>query len=194
MLSQNRALWFWANDQNPLDQSEIDDLDNKLSTAQGQLMQMLVGFIMPVCTAALPEGTLLCDGATYARADYPNLYDALDAAYIVDADTFVVPDLQDRFVMGAGTHTVNSTGGSFSHTQTTGELAAHSHSSAPHSHSEITATPIFVTVGLEVPVPAAVPGVGITGATTVSISTEGSGEPMDITPPFLALRYVVVAL
>lgn len=194
MLSQNRALWFWANDQNPLDQAEIDDLDNKLSTAQGQLMQSLVGLIMPVCTADLPEGTLLCDGSTYARADYPNLYDALDPAYQIDADNFTVPDMTDRFVVGPGTHATNATGGSFSHVQSVGEMAAHSHSSAPHTHTEITATPTAVTIGLEVPVPAALPGVGITGAATVSISTEGNSDPMDITPPFIALRFVVVAL
>jgi len=194
MLSQNRALWFWANDQNPLDQAEIDDLDNKLSTAQGQLMQTMCGLIMPVCTASIPEGTLLCDGSTYARVDYPNLYDALDPAYIIDADNFTVPDMTDRFVLGPGTNAVNSTGGSFSHVQTVGEMAAHSHSSAPHSHTEITALPTPITIGAGVPAPSAIPGAGLTGATTVSISTEGNSDPMDITPPFLALRYVVVAL
>jgi len=195
MLSQERSLWLWANDQNPLSESEIDDLDNKLSTAQGQLMQPLVGLIMPVCTDALPEGTLLCDGATYARSDYPNLYDAIDPGYHIDADTFVVPDLQDRFVLGAGPgHAAASTGGSFSHVQSYGEMAAHSHSSTPHSHTEITALPTPITIGAGVPAPSAIPGAGLTGATTVSISTEGNSDPMDITPPFLALRYVVVAL
>lgn len=195
MLSQNRALWFWANDQNPLDQTEIDDLDNKLSTAQGQLMQSLVGLIMPVCTTALPEGTLLCDGSIYARVDYPNLYDALDAAYIIDSDTFRVPDMSDRFIIGPGSaHAVNDVGGSLSHTQTLGEMASHSHSSIPHSHSEIIAGPTLITIGPGAPAPSAVPGAGITGATAVSISTEGNSDPMDITPPFIALRYVVVAL
>lgn len=195
MLSQERPLWFWANEQNPLSESEIDDLDNKLSTAQGQLMQSLVGMIFACATAAAPDGTLICDGATYLRADYPNLYDALDPGYHIDADSFVVPDLQDRFVMGASAAApIGTTGGSATVTQTVAQMPAHSHTSPPHSHTEVTATPTIVSVGLEPPVPAALPGAGLTGATTVSIDSAGGGDPMDVVPPFVALRYVVVAL
>lgn len=195
MLSQNMPLWFWMNEQNPLTEAEIDDLDNRLATAGGQLMQSLVGMIFPCATAAAPIGTLLCDGSTYLRSDYPNLYDALDAVYIVDADSFTVPDLQDRFVMGSSAAApIGSVGGSATVTQTVDQMPAHVHTSPPHSHTEVTATPTIVSVGLEPPVPAAIPGAGLTGATAVSIDSAGGGEPMTITPPFVALRYVVVAL
>lgn len=194
MLSQERPLYFWMNDQNPLSESEIDDLDNRLSTAQGQLMRSLVGLIMPVCTQNLPEGTLLCDGSTHARADYPNLYDALDPAFHTDGNSFTVPDLRDRFILGAGTHAPYTAGGSFEHTQTIDEMPSHSHTSPPHTHTESAAAPSTVTIGLEVPVPAAVPAASVTGATSVTIDSTGGGAPMDITPPFYALRYVVVAL
>lgn len=195
MLSQNMPLWFWENNQYPLSDAEIDDLENKLATAGGQLMHPIVGLIIPVCTGALPEGTLLCDGSTYLRADYPNLYDAIDAGLRIDADSFAVPDLRDRFVLGAGpTHAAYTSGGNFEHTQTVAEMPAHSHTSPPHSHSESAAAPSTVTIGLEVPVPAAVPAGSITGATAVSIDNTGGGAAMDITPPFYALKYVVVAL
>jgi len=195
MLSQERPLYLWANDQNPLSESEIDDLDNKLSTAQDQLMQSLVGLIMPVATATIPQGCLLCDGSTYARTDYPNLYAALDAAFIVDADNFRVPDMRDAFVMGAsGTHAVGDTGGSFEHTMTEAELVSHSHSTVPHAHTESAAAPAIVTVGLELPTPSAVPAASVTGTADVIVNSTGGGAPMDITPPFIALRYVVVAL
>jgi microcystin-dependent protein len=195
MLSQERPVWLWANDQNPLSESELDDLDNRLSTAQGQLMQSLVGFILPCATATAPAGTLLCDGSTHLRADYPNLYDALDAGYHIDADSFIVPDLSDRFVMGTSAAApIGTIGGSATVTQTVAQMPAHIHTSPPHSHSEVTATPTIVSVGLEPPVPAAVPGAGLTGATAVSIDSAGGGEAMTITPPFVALRYVVVAL
>ena len=195
MLSQERAPWFWYNNQNPLTEAEIDDLDNKLSTAQGQLMQSLVGLIMPCITSSVPAGTLLCDGSTYSRADYPNLYDALDSAFIIDADTFQVPDLRDKFAMGASAAApIGSAGGSASLTQTVDQMPAHSHNNAPHTHTEVTATPIIVTVGPELPTGSAVPGVGVTGASSVVIDSTGGGQPMDITPPFVAVRYVVVAL
>ena len=195
MLSQERSIWLWANNQFPLDESELDDLDNKLSTAQGQLMKTLVGLVIPVMTTDLPTGTLLCDGSTYLRADYPNLYDALDPVFIVDADSFVVPDMRDRFVMGqSAAAPIGTTGGESEITQTIAQMPTHTHTSPPHSHTEITASPVIVSIGLEPPVPSAIPGAGITGATAVSIDSTGGGDPMPITPPFVALRYVVVAL
>jgi len=195
MLSQERPLYLWANDQNPLTESEIDDLDNKLSTAQGQLMQPLVGLIMPICTLTAPEGTLICDGSTYERDDYPNLYDALDPVYRLSGTQFVVPDLRERFILGSGaSHADNTTGGSFEHVQTSGELAAHTHTDVPHAHTEITSVPTAIAIGPGVPAPSAIPGAGLTGTASVTINSAGNSEPMDITPPFLALRFVVVAL
>jgi len=195
MLSQNMPLWFWTNNQFPLSEAEINDLEHRLANAGGRLMQPLVGLIMPVCTEALPEGTLLCDGSTYLRSDYPNLYDAIAAGYRIDADSFIVPDLRDRFILGAGPdHAAGASGGSATVTQTVDQMPAHIHTSPPHSHSESAAAPSTVTIGLEVPVPAAVPAASFTGATAVSIDSAGGGQPMDIMPPFAALRYVVVAL
>jgi len=195
MLSQERSIWLWANDQYPLSESEIDDLDNKLSTAQGALMQSLVGIIMPVATAEAPAGTLICDGSTHLRTDYPNLYDVLDSAFIVDADSFVVPDLRDAFVMGASvTNVPGATGGSGDTVLTVGQLPAHSHTTQPHAHTEITAVPALITIGPGAPAPSAVPGAGITGSATVIVDDTGNGDPVSIVPPFVALRYVIVAL
>ncbi len=194
MLSQERPLWLWANNQFPLTEAEIDDLDNKLSTAQGQLMQSLVGLIIPCATATVPPGTLLCDGAAYLRADYPNLYDALDPAFIVDADNFIVPDLQDRFIVGAGEREIGEVGGSDEITQTVDQMPAHIHTSPPHVHTEVAAAPTVVNGGVEAPASSASPFTTTTGATAVTIDSTGGGQPMTITPPFQALRYVVVAL
>lgn len=209
IFAQVMPLYYWTNTQHPLDPAQIDELEAKLAKAMGQIMHPLVGLIMPVCTAVLPDGTLLCDGSTYLRADYPNLYDALDPAYHIDADSFSVPDMRDRFALGAGPdHAANTTGGSFSHTQTVDELASHDHATVdhthgdtPHTHAEGTAIPSAADLGTGVPVPSAVPGVGITGPASVGIlpanvmvTNTGGGQAMDITPPFIALRYVVVAL
>lgn len=195
MLSQERSLWLWANDQNPLTESEIDDLDNKISTAQGELMHPLVGMIFPSAAQTTPQGTLLCDGSTYARSDYPNLYDALDPAFIIDSTSFFVPDLRGNFVLGeSASHTIASSGGAETHTQTIGELAPHDHTTIPHVHSEVTALPTPITIGAGVPAPSAIPGVGLTGSSDVIVNSEGGGNPMDIMPPFYTLRYVMVAL
>lgn len=195
MLAQERSIWLWANNQNPLSEGELDDLDNKLSTAQGQLMQSLVGMIMPICTTDLPQGVLLCDGSTYLRVDYPNLYDAIDASFHIDADSFLVPDLRDRFILGVGAaHAAYTTGGSFEHVQSAAEMAAHSHTTQPHAHAESAAAPTAIAIGPGVPAPSALPAVSTTGLATVIVDSAGSSAAMDITPPFYALQYVVVAL
>lgn len=194
MLSQERPLYLWANDQNPLSEADIDDLDNKLSTTQGALMQSLVGLIMPICSAAAPDGTLVCDGSTHLRVDYPALYAALDAALIVDADHFITPDLRDRFILGSGTNAPTATGGSFEHVQTLSELAQHSHTTQPHTHAESAAAPTAIAIGPGIPAPSAIPAASVTGAATVFVDDAGASAPMDITPPFYALQFVVVAL
>lgn len=195
MLSQGMPLHFWMNDQYPLSQSEIDDLENKLATAGGQLMQSMVGLIMPICSQSIPTGMLLCDGSTYLRVDYPNLYDALDLFYIIDDYSFRVPDMSDRFVLGAGNVIGrNDTGGSFGHTQTIGEMPTHTHTSPPHAHSEVASVPTIINGGLEAPASAATPTAATTGFTAATIDAAGGGQEMDVTNPYIALRYVVVAL
>lgn len=195
MVAQERMPWLWYNNQFPLTNAEIDDLDNKLSTAQDQLMQSLVGLIMPIATGAPPQGTLLCDGSTYLRADYPNLYAALDSVFIVDADSFRVPDLQDMFVRGASDlNPPGTTGGETEITLTVDQLPSHTHTTQPHAHSEIGAIPTLVNGGIEAPAPSAEPAATTTGFTTVDVDYTGGGEPVRIIPPFFALQYVIVAL
>jgi len=195
ILEQASPLYLWMDDQHPLTPSEIDDLDAQLAEVQFQLMSPLVGLIMPICTDDVPGGTLLCDGTTHLRVDYPILYDKLDPVYRIDADSFVVPDLQDRFVVGSGLdHPVNETGGSATITQTVEQMPAHSHTTQPHSHSEIGAVDVLINGGLEAPASAATAVPGTTGLATVVVDDTGGGQPMNITPPFLSLRYVVVAL
>jgi len=196
IMEQASPLYLWMNDQNPLTPPEIDDLEAKLAEVQYQLMNPLLGLIMPIATTTVPQGCLLCDGSIYQRALFPQLYAALEDAFIVDADYFMVPDLVHRFVQGADPGSggeAGDVGGSASITQTVDQMPAHSHTSPPHVHSEVTATPTIVSVGLEPPVPAAVPGAAFTGSTAVTIDSTGGGQPMDITPPYMRLRYVIVA-
>lgn len=188
-------LYWWMDDQHPLTQAEQDDLQAKLAQTEYQLMSAMVGMIYPIATDEPPQGTLLCDGSTHARADYPLLYAALDPAFIVDADNFVTPDLRDVFVRGASaTNPPGTEGGEAEHTQTIDEMPVHGHSTDPHAHSEVVAVPAIINGGLEAPASAAVPGAGTTGLATVTIHQTGGGNPFPIIPPFVALRFVMVAL
>lgn len=88
-------------------------------------------------TTTVPSGYALCNGGTYARSD--------------GSGSVVVPDLRDRFIVGAGsTYAVAATGGATSNTPTItltnqavslteAQLPAHTHSNTlsdtGHSHT-----------------------------------------------------------
>lgn len=87
--------------------------------------------------ASIPSGWALCDGSTVSKAD--------------GSGTVVVPNLRDKFIVGAGsTYTVAATGGATSNTPTitvtnastvltTAQIPSHTHtatvSDAGHSHT-----------------------------------------------------------
>lgn len=97
------------------------------------LNNCMIGMVFQYATTSPPASALPCDGATYLRVDYPNLYASLNAAFIVDADNFVVPDMRSRSPIGAGqgaglsNYAVNAGGGQENHTLNVGEIPAHSH-------------------------------------------------------------------
>lgn len=59
------------------------------------------GFIATFAMQEVPNGWLLCDGATYKRKDYPQLFKAIGDKWGKDSDTtFKVPDFRGMFLRG----------------------------------------------------------------------------------------------
>lgn len=146
----------------------------------------MIGAVVPCACSTTPTGTLECDGAQYARVDFPDLYRALADTFILDADNFVVPDLRHRTIGGIGqaggsglTWEIGDTFGEEVHTLTETEIPG-------HTHTEITAVASVINGGVEAPAAAAVPGTGITGSA-------GGGQSHNNLQPTMALRYVIIA-
>lgn len=177
----NRIHDWWAGDL-PLDQSQIDQMQAWLALAYKELMVSQIGQIFATAAAAAPAGSLICDGGIYDRVDYPDLYAVLDSAFIIDADTFVLPDLRERFIYGAAAAAPPGTIGGLSEINlSVGQLPPHTHS-IPSTATTLAVEPGEVTVLTPIPI------------ITSDTGSTGSGDPVEILPPLVALMYCIVAV
>lgn len=172
---------WWAGDA-PLDQTQKDQVYAWLALANKELMVSQVGEIKMTAAGAIPPGCLFCDGGNYAREDYPELYSVLAAAFIIDADTFKVPDLRGNFVYGASSPLfVGNAGGEATHTLSLGEIPTHSHT-IPLTTTTLAVEPGEVAVLSPVPI------------LTSSTGDAGGGGSHNNLPPYLELIFYIVAV
>jgi len=220
MLTEFANTTQWNNAGEPLTDAETDDLDAIVSQTFLELeVSAMLGTIFPYATAATPPGALDCDGSTHLRVDYPDLYAALDSAYIVDADHFKVPDLLGRTVIGVGhgtglsTYAMNNSGGTEGHVLTTAQLPNHSHTVTDTGHTHGVTDPGHLhNVGVRLagagifqgganqgaPATAAttnnITGVSVNNATTgILVGSTGSGASHENRQPYRALKYAIWA-
>lgn len=204
-LALPNTLWFIAEVADALlsmtksenwEQAGAVSIEDATSAASEALMsfQSEVGTVKFGAWATIPDGYLLCDGATYLRTDYPTLYAVLHSAFIVDADHFITPDLVGKVSLGAsGAHPVGQSGGEETHTLVSAEVPSHFHTTAPHTHSEITSVPFawFQAAG---PGPQTfIAGIGVTGAAAPSTNNSGGDGSHNNLQPYLALQAIIVA-
>jgi microcystin-dependent protein len=190
---QSRFNWLVGGEA-PTDE-EWNDIQRLIGKTEFALMNTLVGFVLPHflgSIAGLP--VLPCDGAIYNRVDYPLLYAAIKPVFQIDADTFFVPDLRNKFLYGEDEYQpMGSSGGEEYVTLDISEIPEHGHTSPPHSHSEITSIGALADLGTGAPVPSAVPSVGVTGGASITIDNAGGGQAHNNMPPYITIGFVIVA-
>ena len=159
----------------------------------------LIGMIVPLARQTLPDNMLWMDGGRYLASDYPNLYDVIPTGWKLDSwpepEEFQLPDMDGAFIMGATTFGLTRVEGSNTRVLTSDQLPAHVHTIDEHSHPDRRAlTNVAVTVGTGAPVTVAGPESWTPTGTTALITNEtGEGEPIDITPRHIGLRYAIFA-
>jgi len=154
-----------------------------------------IGLIHPYASSVIPEGYLLCDGATLNTADYPELFAVIGYSFGGSGLSFLIPDLIDRSVIGSsGSFSFGATGGEIDHTLDVSEIPAHTHVDSGHSH----------TVTLETSLPAQA-GAGFagqvslaplttnTGVSSANNQNTGGGGAHNNMPPYMSLTYLIYA-
>jgi len=145
----------------------------------------MIGTIFAHALATAPVGSLPCDGVTFLRVDYPDLYVALDPVYVVDADNARTPDLRSRSVIGTGqgaglsNRALDQAVGTETHQLTTDEMPSHTH--------QYTASTVF---------PGAAPGTPqliVISQQNVPTTNTGGGQAHNNMQPFYVLNYGVIA-
>ncbi len=166
-ITVNETVEFW---QSTFDRFSLGDF-------------CMIGAVVAILNDTIPDSMLLCDGSSFAKVDFPELYAVLPSVLIVDSDNGQTPDLRETFVMASGTSiSDHDTGGAATHQLTESEMPSHRHVYDKEIYN-------IDVESIGIPDPS---GVGIPPLPT-NTSSKGGDDPHNNIPPFYALKYAVVA-
>lgn len=201
-LFEISSRWKWRQSvltDELLTDAQWDELDAALAKAAGELMtSALIGQMAVYLTENPPYGVLPCDGTTYLREDYPELYALLDAAFVIDADHFFLPDMSGRTIVGVGslsgdTYALGVEGGEARHVLSVTEMPSHGHTDTGHIHSTGNSLTGLALAPGEEPVLLPNPLPGATGSASANITNTGGDGAHENRMPFLPLKLGVYA-
>jgi microcystin-dependent protein len=164
-------------------------------------MDVYIGMIIPFAGNFQIQGWAFCNGQIMNISQYQALFAILGTTYGGNGTTtFALPDLRGSFPMHFGNNVVlGQKGGSNSVTLTQQQMPSHSHNLMVSSSNATQPSPLGATI--------AVPGTvvdknftstlgyvtsGPTGpAAPTSISLTGGSQPVTITPPYVAVNFLI---
>ena len=164
------------------------------TTAQPFVGEPLIGTIAIFPYRFVPRNWLACNGQLLNTNEYQTLFSLLGYTFGGSGTNFALPDLRDRFPIGAGTtYSRGATGGSATHTLSANQMPAHNHdlnvSSAPGTSHEASGKVLAANRD-------GILHYGATADATLAagaVSTEGSGAAINHMPPYLSLQFCIAA-
>lgn len=167
-----------------------------------------VGTITMFGGSTAPTKWVLCDGRAISRTNYAALFQIIGTKYGSGngSTTFNVPDMRNRFPVGAGSsYNLNSKGGADNVTLSTSQIPAHTHGNksltgitATQSYSNGTPTGIVSSYYKNFNL--AAPGTGTQMGThnqKIDASHEhdsvGGGGSHENRPPYIGINFIIYA-
>ncbi|MBN2010528.1 tail fiber protein [candidate division KSB1 bacterium] len=148
-----------------------------------------VGSIMIYAGATAPQGWLLCNGATYSRTTYSDLYNVIGTLYgDSNSSNFKTPNLKGHVIVGLNSSetefsSLGKTGGAKTHTLTTEELPAHSHSYSDYYWHDSGDTDDYGTPKGD--------DTGERKDASRTTANTGSATAFNILQPYITLNYII---
>jgi len=175
--------WEEFGDNTPDQASEImreTVLDTISKWEECSVVGHTIGEVFFFAAETAPASALVCDGASLARSEYPQLFAVIGISFgAVDSSHFSLPNLEARAPIGTGQITggtlreLGDTGGSETKAITASNLPEHTHSVGVSSQN------ILAGIGNQTAV--------IRTGGSINTGSAGFGTPINIMPPFLAL-------
>jgi hypothetical protein len=99
-ITHNQSAWDSNNQTVSQNSPNWDSLYNTLSLISG--VDVPIGSIAAFAMSSIPDGWLKCNGASYSRTVYSNLFSKIGTTFTptIATTTFNVPDLRGRFIRG----------------------------------------------------------------------------------------------
>lgn len=170
----------------------VDGALHATSISQGRTgdngLLMPTATVVPYCGTTGPTGWFLCDGSSYNKITYNDLFLVIGYTFGGSGNNFNVPDMRGRLPLGISNgiseisnKTMGNTGGSETHTLTTDEMPAHTHTvDTDISGWESSAYSV-----------SGAPDRPNRGSNIVTTSSAGSGGAHSIMQPYMALNFII---
>lgn len=139
------------------------------------------GSILMYGASEAPDGWLLCDGSLVSRTTYASLFEIIGTTFGAGdgSTTFKLPDLRDKFVVGAGTsYSNNDTGGEATHVLTIDEIPSHNHTIVTSFSTGSYVSGPWIDNGVE---------------SSTTTSNTGGGSAHNNLPPYVGLTFIIKA-
>lgn len=188
-------FWDMTQDKNWVAEGDVTVSEATQAAIRSYMgFRSMLGEVIIYVTTEVPSNCLPCDGSTYLRVDYPELYAVIHENFIIDEDTFYLPDMADRFPIGASDNKpMSAIGGEDLHGLTVDELPEHTHEDTGHQHTTGNSLSGLAVMPGEGPVLIPNPIPALTGTASANISVTGGNNAFSILNPFVALKFAVVA-